>query len=47
MHIPQMIDIFAGRIFENQPSEAAVAFRKLLKFEHSLFLNKKEILHEN
>lgn len=30
-HVDQMIDIFAGRIYDHQPSEAAMAFRTLLK----------------
>lgn len=34
-YVDQMIDIFAGRIYENQPSEAVVAFRKLLKRERT------------
>ena len=34
-YVDQMIDIFAGRIYENQPSEAAIAFRKLLKRERT------------
>ncbi|MEW5986054.1 MAG: FAD-dependent monooxygenase [Chloroflexota bacterium] len=29
------IDVFAGRIYENQPSEAVMAFRKLLKRERT------------
>jgi flavin-dependent dehydrogenase len=34
-YVDQMIDVFAGRIYENQPSEAVLAFRKLLKRERS------------
>lgn len=34
-YVDQMIDIFAGRIYENQPSEAVMAFRKLLKRERT------------
>lgn len=34
-YFDQMIDIFAGRIYENQPSAAAIAFRNLLKRERS------------
>lgn len=30
-HIEDMVDLFAGRIFENQPSKAMISFRKLLK----------------
>ncbi|MGH2536977.1 MAG: NAD(P)/FAD-dependent oxidoreductase [Candidatus Promineifilaceae bacterium] len=29
-HVEQMTDAFAGRIYENQPSEAILAFRKML-----------------
>lgn len=31
----QMIDVFAGRIYDNQPSEATQAFRKALKRERT------------
>ena len=34
-YVDQMIDIFAGRIYEGQPSEAVNAFRKLLKRERT------------
>lgn len=34
-YVDQMIDIFAGRIYENQPSDAVIAFRKLLKRERT------------
>ncbi|HUF38416.1 MAG TPA: tryptophan 7-halogenase, partial [Anaerolineales bacterium] len=34
-YVDQMIDIFAGRIYDGQPSEAALAFRSLLKRERS------------
>ncbi len=34
-YVDQMIDIFAGRIYEGQPSEAVIAFRKLLKRERT------------
>ncbi len=34
-YVPFMIDVFAGRIYERQPSPAATAFRKLLKRERS------------
>ena len=34
-YFDEMIDIFAGRIYENQPSAAAIAFRNLLKRERS------------
>jgi len=30
-YVDQMIDVFAGRIYEGQPSDAAMAFRTLLK----------------
>ena len=29
-HFDQMVDIFAGRIYENQPSDVALSFRELL-----------------
>jgi flavin-dependent dehydrogenase len=32
-HVDKMIDIFAGRIYDGQPSDAALAFRRLLKRE--------------
>ncbi|MBK8900844.1 MAG: tryptophan 7-halogenase [Anaerolineaceae bacterium] len=31
LHRPYMIDVFAGRIYEGQPSPAALAFQKLLR----------------
>jgi flavin-dependent dehydrogenase len=34
-YVDQMIDVFAGRIYEGQPSEAVNAFRKLLKRERT------------
>jgi flavin-dependent dehydrogenase len=34
-HVDKMIDIFAGRIYDGQPSEAALSFRRLLKRERS------------
>lgn len=34
-HLEDMIDVFAGRIYENQPSKATISFRKLLKRERT------------
>jgi flavin-dependent dehydrogenase len=34
-YVDHMIDIFAGRIYEKQPSDAVMAFRSLLKRERS------------
>jgi hypothetical protein len=34
-YVERMIDIFAGRIYEGQPSDAVMAFRSLLKRERT------------
>jgi hypothetical protein len=34
-HLAEMVDIFAGRIYNNQPSQPIQSFRKLLKRERN------------